>query len=169
MNLIMDFIKYIYIAIFIIVLYTCCYFIFPTNISILQTNLSDFNFDLLLKKQPLVIEDNVKDILLLLKSWFSSNIINDIYYDDKRSWNINYHKYLYMHCLNNTEVFLYPSSNKKISNDNIDGNETIIGINIKSNQGIIIPYRWYYNIKNKNDIKLYGIHDYITYIIDYII
>jgi len=40
---------------------------------------------------------------------------------------------------------------------------------LKKTQSIVIPYRWYYNIKNKDDVKLYGIHDYVTYFVDFFI
>ena len=33
-----------------------------------------------------------------------------------------------------------------------------------NNMALIIPFKWYYHISAK-DVELYGIHDYITYMI----
>jgi hypothetical protein len=155
-----------YITILCILFYIYCYFIYPTNVSILQSNLQEFDFNLLLKRQPLVIEDSVKDVLSLLKSWFEPNIIQDTQFDDKRIWNVNSHKYLYIYALIDTEVLLYAPGHKVV-NDMPDNNEPVIAIKLKATQSIIVPYRWYYN--TKNNVKLYGIHDYVTYVMDYII
>lgn len=152
----------------LVILYAYCYFIYPHHISIIQATLSEFNFNMLLERQPLVIEDNVKDVFAVLNSWFSINIIEDIEFDSKRLWNINFHKYLYCYSTEDTEILLYKAG-KTVSGDTPDNTEPVIAIKLKKNQSCIIPYRWYYNIKNINSIKLYGIHDYITYILDIII
>ena len=154
-----------YIIILCIIFYVYCYFIYPTNVSILQTTLKEFDFHLLLKRQPLVIEDCIKDVIHVIRSWFSPNIIQDIVYDSKRIWNVNSHKYLYVYALKDTEVLLYAPGHKVID-DNPDNNEPVIAITLRASQSVIIPYRWYYNVKN--DVKLYGIHDYITYAVDFI-
>ncbi len=159
---------YLIITICVLIFYIYCYFINPTYISILQTSLKDFDFNMLLKKQPLVIEDKCKNILSILQAWFSPNIIQDIEYNTKRIWNINIHKYLYCYALNDTEILLYPPKNKVI-NDTPDSSEPVLAIKLKALQSVVIPYCWYYNIKNINQIKLYGIHDYITYLLVYFI
>lgn len=155
------------IALFIII-YIYCYFIYPNEITILQTNLSDFTFDLLLKRQPLVIEDCVENIIPVIDAWFSYNIVDDVSFETKRLWNINYHKYLLIYSLSDTEVLLYKAGNKVID-DVPDDQEPVLAIQLKQYQSVIVPYRWYYNIKNINDVKLYGIHDYITNIVEYFI
>lgn len=157
-------IKIFSIILFIVILYAYCYFIYPSHISIVQTSLQDFDFNLLLNRQPLVIEDQIKDVVSVISSWFSPNIVQDIQFDTKRTWNLNYHKYLYCYAINDTEVLLYPPGNKVI-NDVPDNREPIIAIKLKKHQSLVIPYRWYYN----TSIKLYGIHDYITYILSVII
>lgn len=160
---------YLYLAIIcIIVGYVYCYFIYPSNVSIIQTSLKEFDFNLLLKRQPLVIEDTIKDVLLVINSWFSPNIIKDVMFDDKRIWNVNYHKYLYVYALQDTEILLCSASHK-VTEDLADTNELIIAIKLKRHQSVIIPFRWHYNIKNINSVKLYGIHDYVTYALDFFI
>ncbi len=153
----------------IIIAYAYCYFIFPKNISILQCNLRDFDFNVLYRRQPLVIEDYVDDILLLLSLWFSGNIIQDHVINTKRLWHLNSHKYMYCYCLNDgKEILLYPAG-KQVIDDVPDNNEPVLAIELKKSQSIIIPYRWYYHIKNEDDFKCYGVHDYMTYVIDKII
>ena len=152
----------------VVLLYAYCYFVYPHHISIIQSTLSEFNFNMLLERQPLVIEDTVKDIFMVLNSWFSFNIIQDIEFNQNRLWNINFHKYLYCYSTEDTEILLYKAGNN-VTNDTPDNSEPVIAIKLKQKQSLIIPYRWYYNIKNINDVKLYGIHDYVTYVIDVII
>jgi hypothetical protein len=160
--------KLLIVVLVIIIAYAYCYFIFPKNISILQSNLKDFDFNLLYQRQPLVIEDCVEDIKYLISLWFSGNIIED--YTTKqhsdRLWHLNSHKYMYCYCLqDDIEILLYPAG-KQVIDDVPDNNEPVIAIALKKSQSIIIPYRWYFHIKNENDIQFYGIHDYMTYIID---
>lgn len=152
------------LILFIIVLYIYGYFIYPNNISILQTSLSEFNFDILLKRQPLVIDDHIKNIIPVLDAWFFYNIIQDTKYDPKRIWNLNEHKYLVLYSIQDDEIMLYQAGNKVVD-DLPDNREPVLSILLKKHQCLIIPYRWYYNIKNINSFKLYGIHDYVTYAI----
>lgn len=158
--------KKIIIIISLLLFYIYCYFIYPNHISILQSSLVDFDFNLLLNKQPLVIEDRIKDIRIVLNSWFSPNIIQDIEFDTSRTWNRNFNKYLVCYAIDDTDIVLCSCGNTVI-NDIANDTEPIINIKLKKTQCLIIPYRWYYNIKN--NVKLYGIHDYITYILDKII
>lgn len=158
--------KILLIILFVAVVYTYCYFIFPSHISILQTSLQDFDFNLLLNRQPVVIEDKIKDVRSVLSSWFSPNIIEDIQFDKKRTWNINFHKYLFCYATDDADILLYPPGNKVV-NDVPDNREPIIAVKLKKGQSLVIPYRWYYNAPN--NIKLYGIHDYITYILAFIL
>lgn len=155
----------IIILLIVFIIYIYCYFRYPSYISILQTNLENFDFNMLLKRQPLVIEDNIKDIQPLLKAWFSPNIVKQSQFDFDSIWNKNYFKYMLVYAQNNTNVLLYPAG-KKITNDNPDDSEPLIEIKLKKFQSLIIPYRWHYSIKD--DCVLYGIHDYITYIVQII-
>lgn len=156
---------YLIISVCIILLYVYCYFIYPSHLSIIQTSLNEFDFTMLFKKQPLVIEDKSKEVLTILNSWFTPNIVHDIEYDNKRTWNVNSHKYLYVYALEDCEILLYPPKHKVVD-DTPNSDEPVIAINLRKLQSLVIPYCWYYNIKNKYDAKLYGIHDYVTYMLD---
>lgn len=157
--------KYLIIAIVILLIYIYSYFIFPLSIVIIQTTLSDFNFNLLTEKQPIILGDKITDVNTIITSWFKFNIIQDILFNFKYNWNINYHKYLMIYCLEDTEILLYKAG-YSVKNNVPDNKEIIVAVKVKENHCIIIPYKWYYNIKNNNNIKLYGIHDYITYILN---
>lgn len=156
-----------YIVIVLIIFYLYGYFVYPPDITILQTKLKDFHFGILLEKQPIVIEDCIKDIFSVIDSWFSTNIVQDVEFDNRHLWNINSHKYLFIYSLNNTEVYLYPPR-YKIVDDKPNENDPILAIKLKNSQSVIIPYKWNYNLKNE-DVKLYGIHDYATYFMDFVI
>lgn len=152
---------FIIIAI-ILILYACCYYIQPSSIVILQTTLSEFNFNLLLQKQPLVIGDKIIKINDLIKSWFSPNIISvhDFNIKNINNWILNKNKYLLLHSNENTEVLLLQGGKKLINNEPSE-KETILAIKLYENQSLIVPFRWYYYC-NTTNIKCFEINDYIS-------
>lgn len=157
----------IFIA-FLLVLYISFYFIFPDEVVIYQTDIINFDFNTLYTKQPIVIEDGIKDINKLLYLWFSPNIVN---YDVKidNLWSKNKYKYLLIHATDDntkSEITLYQSS-KNIQNSNIPSSDTYLTtIKLNNNKILIIPFGWRYNISG--NVNIYGIHDYITYILQYL-
>ena len=165
----MKFYYYILICMILLSIYVYCYYIFPKSITILQTTLNDFDFNLLLQRQPLVIGDKIIKIDDIIKLWFSPNIIENYISNlsDNNKWVINNYKYLFVYCINDTELLLYQAG-KNFINGEPNTNEPILAIKLRTNQSIIVPFKWYYNIKNKDDIKIIGIDDYITYGIKYI-
>jgi hypothetical protein len=150
---------FFYILLLILFLiYASLYYIFNKEVSIYQTNTAHFTFDLLFKKQPIIIDDNI-DIKKIINDWFSYNLIyENITYTE--NWNHNNYKYLLIYSNDNTEILL---CNPKCSTTNNFPNEnaepSLIRLN---NKLLIIPFKWYYHINN-NNIIIYGIHDYITY------
>jgi hypothetical protein len=162
--------KLVIAIILIIVAYAYCYFIIPKDISILQTSIKDFDFSLLHRRQPLVIEDTLPDDTLstVIHSWFSPNIITRGQSDgsNNNNWIRNNYKYLYMYAFEDTELLLYQAG-QKVVNGIPDNAEPVIAIKMKAFQSVIIPYRWYYNIKN--NYQSFGIHDYVTYVIDLLV
>lgn len=154
-----------YILLIICFIYIYGYFVNPQEISIIQSSLKEFDLSFLLRKQPIVIDDCIKDVLNVINLWFSTNIINDARFNNKYVWNKNSYKYIYMYALADQEVYIYPP-NFKIINDEPSNKDPIIAIKLKQCQSLILPFKWSYNIKNIDFIKLYGIHDYTTYILD---
>lgn len=152
-----------YILFFAVLLciYASLYFIYKDDIAIHQTNVNNFDFSLLYTKQPLIIEDSIADVNNLIDLWFKANIIDDVYVTNL--WNRNAHKYLLVYASDNeSEITLYHAS-KKLINNIPENDDSMITIKLKNRKILFIPYRWYYNITG--NVQLYGIHDYITYVI----
>ena len=106
--------KLIYIIIiFIIVFYTLCYYLFPNELSILQTNIDNFDFSLLSKRQPIVISDYIQEARKVIDCWFKYNFINKLNNENDNDWkHINY-KYLFINATNNIEVIIYKAQIQK--------------------------------------------------------
>lgn len=146
-----------FLIIFIII-YIICYYIFPKDISILQTDISNFNFNLLLSRQPIVISDLLKNPNEIIDSWFKYNIKTLINNDtDNDDWIHNNYKYLFINANEDTEVIIY---NAQITKKNPDTEDKIIIIKLKRNQSLILPFKWKYYA---NKINKWGIDDIITF------
>jgi hypothetical protein len=143
----------------IIIIYAYCYYIFPNEISILQTDLSNFNFNLLTSRQPIVISDFIQEPSDVIKSWFNYNIINSNLNDDNKNndWIHNNYKYLFINAYDDTEVIIYKAEITKI---NPKPEDNIIIIKLLKNQSLILPFKWKYYATNINKI---GIDDLITF------
>jgi len=146
-----------------IFLYTLCYYIFPTDISILQTTIDFFTFDLLTSRQPIVISDYLQNPEEIINSWFKYNIINHIDKnenndeDNNNDWKQNNNKYLFINANEDTEVIIYKAERTK-ENPPEDGK--IIIIKLEKNQSLILPFKWkYYG----NKIDKWKIDDLITF------
>ena len=145
----------------IIIIYAYCYYIFPNEISILQTDLSNFNFSLLSSRQPIVISDFIQNPLEVINSWFNYNIINsnmnDNNNDNNNDWIHNNYKYLFINAYDDTEVIIYKAEITKI---NPKAEDNIIIIKLQKNQSLILPFKWKYY---SNNINKWGIDDLITF------
>lgn len=152
--------KLIYIIIiFIIVFYTLCYYLFPNELSILQTNIDNFDFSLLSKRQPIVISDYIQEARKVIDCWFKYNFIYKLNNENNNDWiHINY-KYLFINATNNIEVIIYKA---QIQKQNPTSSDKIIIIKLEKNQSLILPFKWKYYIDNK-DYDIWGIDDLITF------
>ena len=152
--------RYIYYSIIVFIIILCfCYFVYPSNITIHQLSLDNFNFDVLYNRQPIVIEDKLVDINKIISLWFDFNIIQ--YPIINSEWYRTQFKYTILQSTEDTEILLSnPYTN--ITNNKPNEDTKLVLIKLKENQFIILPFKWYFH-KNKN-IKIIGIHDIITYI-----
>jgi hypothetical protein len=155
----------IIILLIIILIYAYCYYIFPKEVSILQTDLTNFNFNLLSARQPIVISDFIQDPSEVIKSWFNYNIINpdnnnDNNDDNNDDWKHNNYKYLFINANEDTEVIIYKAEITKI---NPKPEDNIIIIKLQKNQSLILPFKWKYYSNNINNINKWGIDDLITF------
>lgn len=150
------------IIILFIVLYSSLYFIFKEEIVIQQINKNNISLDILINKQPIVIEDKLtkKEI----NNLFNYNIIEYPIYN--KIWQRNQYKYLLICALNDTNIFI--SNPKKLKFETPTENDIVIDIQLKKDQTVILSFKWYYSLIEKEDVKLYGIHDYITYGLNFI-
>ena len=143
-------------VIIIIIIYICCYFIFPRDILILQSNISDFNFSSLITRQPIVLADYLQEPKKLIDLWFNYNFKTFI--NSNEDWNHNKNKYLFINASKDTEIILYKATIfQYIPNEN----DKIIVIKLQKSQSLIIPFRWNYYL-NPNDVSIWGINDLIT-------
>jgi hypothetical protein len=141
-----------------VLIYAYCYYIFPKEVSILQTDLTNFNFNLLSARQPIVISDFIQDPSEVIKSWFNYNIINpDNNNDYNDDWKHNNYKYLFINANEYTEVIIYKAEITKI---NPKPEDNIIIIKLQKNQSLILPFKWKYY---SNNINKWGIDDLITF------
>jgi len=148
---------YYIIFIIIITIYIYCYFIFPNSILILQTDITDFNFNNLYLRQPIVLNDILQETNKLIDLWFNYNFIySNITYTN--NWTQNKYKYLFINANEDTEIIIYKAS---CVNEIPKETDNIIAIKLKKNQSVILPFYWKYYIKN--NVELYGIHDIITF------
>ena len=98
------------IIILFIVLYSSLYFIFKEEIVIQQINKNNISLDILINKQPIVIEDKLtkKEI----NNLFNYNIIEYPTYN--KIWQRNQYKYLLICALNDTNIFISNPKKTKI-------------------------------------------------------
>jgi hypothetical protein len=159
---------YLIILCILIALYASFYFIFNDEITIYQTRVNNFDYNLLYTKQPLVIEDSVENIDIIIHDVFNSNIVHYNVMTDKL-WTRNKYKYLLVYADENTvsEVTLYHPSKKLVDGMPLQDTDSLITIKLTKKKVLIIPFKWYYNIVG--NVQLHGIHDIITYPLQYII
>lgn len=146
------------IVLIIAIIYSLCYLIFPEEIVLLQVKKENLSIDNLLSKQPIIIENKINREYI--DKIFKFNLISKI--KKNNIWNRTNNKYTLFFAKNDTTIFI--SNPKKIKYEEPTKNDIVIEIKIKKDQSLILPYKWYYSLDNKNQIIKYGIHDYITYI-----
>lgn len=166
---------YIYFVIFLIILYAAFYYIFTDELIIYQVEARHFDFNLLYNKQPIIIQDSIKNIDEILVDWFNYNIIEyDVLIPNIWGWNRNRFKYLLIyadaHEGNSVEITLgnprtIHENNVPVPPDRLpEDNQKLTTILLNKNKLLIVPFKWFYhlNIISGNP-RFFGIHDYITY------
>jgi len=148
--------KLILIIICCIIVYGMCYYIFPKEISILQTEIDTFNLSSLALRQPIVITDLLQNPNEIIESWFKFNFKYQDY-DIANDWIQNRHKYLFINANEDTEIIIYKAEIKKT---NHDPDDKIIAIKLKKYQSLILPFKWKYYGTNFNK---WAIDDPITF------
>ena len=158
--------NYLYFFIFLLLLYASLYYIFYDELILYQVEAMYFDFNLLYKKQPIIIQDSIQNIDDILVDWFSYNIIDhDVFIPNIWGWNRNHYKYflIYADADDSVEITLGNPLTKH-ENNAPHHNQTLTTILLNKKKILIIPFKWYYHINIiAGNPRFFGIHDYITY------
>ena len=156
--------------IYVLILILCCiyiysYYRYPTDVSILQTSLAKFNFDMVTQRLPVVIHDNENTLRLMHETWFKFNVSTRFSLSGSTNaiWNVNRYKYVLIEAKQDGELLVYPAC-KSLTNDNMpEPDEGVIAIQATQGQVIILPFKWLYLVPEGMNIDCIGLHDLVTY------
>ena len=124
-----------------------------------------FKPEVLLNKQPLIIDDNDYNIKELKSVCFNINISQEFTINSNETWCKNKYKYLLIQATNGPCDLLLcnPNNIDKTQNIPYDSVDTeIVEIQLSQGQIIIIPFNWLYLLADST-VDCIGIHDLITY------
>ena len=157
--------NYIIILIILLIIYIYSYYNYPKKISVLQTNPNNFKTDMLLEKQPIVIENNASPLSDMKPMFFKWNPTQSFNISGSNYWQYNTYKYVAIQLENSGEILLTPPNTKMLPDEDAPDPESanVLAIQAKKGEILIIPFHWRYLINNKLDVECLGIHDYITY------
>jgi len=150
------------VVLVILLVYVHYYYRYPVERLILQTTLQQFEFGILLQRQPVVIEDKVLDLSVLSEKWFPSNK-KDVYAIAPSSWARTQHKYTVIHVKEDAEILVLHAGGKYArSHDNApDPEETLTSIELQSNQILILPFHTlFYTTCSR--CEMLAVHDWVT-------
>jgi hypothetical protein len=145
----------------LVVFYVSWYYRYPKEVSILQTSLEDFSFDMLRLKQPLVIHDRVADVERLVGMWFPHNIVRQGSAVGP-AWQRNRYKYMVMQGgAEPCDVYLYGAALPMGSDGAPDPEHALIAIHLEPLQILVVPRGMRYMCPEKQ-VAVFGIHDLVT-------
>ena len=157
------------IILIILIIYVYSYYRYPTKVLILQSLPDQFKPEMLLERQPIVIENNASSLKDLKNVFFKWSPSHDFNISGSDKWHYNKYKYIALQLENDGEILLCPPRTKMIIDD-ITGldipdpdDANLLAIQAKKREIVIIPFHWRYLIDVKLDVVCLGIHDYITY------
>jgi hypothetical protein len=165
---------YIFIAILIFVaLYVYSYYKYPDKIHILQIHPDEFKTNMLLEKQPIVIDNNASSLSDLKSACFMWSPTQSFNISGSNLWHYNKYKHIAIQLESAGEILLCPPTTKMLPNKSGDittqepdpEDANLLAIQAKTNEIIIIPFHWRYLIDTKLDVKCMGIHDWVTYVL----
>lgn len=150
------------IAVIIVCIYVYSYYLNPGSVSVLQTSALYFSPNMLLEKQPVVVEDGGKDFFgTVTKQWsFTKHVPTSAV----GVWYKNKFKHVAFSARVPTELLVCPATVKR-DIEGIPVNEAaIIAFKMQQGQTVFIPFHWsYYIPASPQDIDSVGIHDIVTY------
>ena len=134
-----------------------------------------FKPELLLEKQPVIIDDNDFNIDSLQSLYFKMNPSKHFILEQNDIWCRNKYKYLLMQSTTGPCDILLCNPNHVDSSKNIpfesesepeseSESSNIVEIQLSEGQILIVPFNWLYLIIDSK-VDCIGIHDYITYLL----
>lgn len=160
--------KILIIMLVILALYIYSYYRSPKITSIIQSHIRMFKPELLLVKQPIVIDDNDIDLELLKSKLFTYNPKKLFTLSNSEIWYKNKHKYLVLQSKNAPSDillcnpnFVDSKTNEPIETPDNESSE-IVEVQLSEGQVLIVPFNWICYIQS-GTVECIGIHDYITY------
>ena len=163
---------WIYFIIVALIIAFCIrsYYTYPQNSSILQTSLSQLSFEMLLEKQPLVIDDKTCKLSVIEDAWFKFNSTDEFDLTGSPTWHTNRYKHCFIQVAHSTtsinsttDVFIYPASKPLGLDNNPDQHEKLVAIRASPGQVVVVPFHWRYMIPEGVSVQCLGVHDWVTY------
>ena len=160
----MGVLKWLILAIIAIIVWAYVRFAYkyPKRVFILQTSLADFNFKLLLEKQPIVVQDRVDDITPIWNGWFRYNINKEFEITPEVGWIRNRYKHMLVHAKEDCEVLMCPPGCRH-TNGVPDTTEEVIAVKLYKGMSLVLPFRWYFTVDKP--VHACGVHDLVTYVL----
>ena len=152
------------IIILLLILYVKHYYSYPLERQVVQTSLNTFNFDQLLARQPLVIQDRIKGLVGLEelgKLWFPNNH-KQTFISSVGSWARTSHKHtLILNESEPVEVLVLHPVGTYMSDKSPHPDETLTAISLEANQVLILPLHTVFLVDKEKTVIL-AVHDWIT-------
>jgi len=124
-----------------------------------------FKPEILLDKQPIIIDDNDVNITEFKSNIFGINPSHTFILNNSEIWYKNKYKYLILQSKNGSSNILLCNpnyvdnkTNKPIESENTE----IVEVQLSEGQVLVLPFNWLYYVQNST-VDCIGIHDYITY------
>jgi len=144
----------------LVFIYVRQYYNFPSERQVMQTTLETFNFDQLLARQPLVIQDRIPNVAELGDLWFPRNL-KHTFTAPANTWTRTSHKHtLLLHPTETMEVLVLHAGGR-MAGQEPHPEETLTAIALEANQVLVLPFHTVFLVNKEKSIIL-AVHDWIT-------
>lgn len=149
---------YAYIILLVTVMYVYSYYLFPKTVTVLQTSAGKFTTNMLLDKQPVVVEESFDFFDVQMSYWYLHKDVCDSIRID--TWQKNKFKYLGLHAVFPCELLAVPGNPDDPANAT-----SIIAFKMQPGQTVFLPFHWSYSVQADSPypLKAVGVHDLVTF------
>lgn len=159
------------VIVFLICFYVYDYYRIPADLTVLQSTLNNFQFELLREKQPIVIQDRVPTLDMIHNLWFRHNKTTHLSLSSSPIWSRNRYKYMVMQAQQPCDIMI-TLGNVTLTEDGSPDPELVtpVAIRLQSNQFVVLPYRSYWIASPTEGSQIchfdtLGVHDYISFLL----